>query len=120
MTVPELFATLGEPAFRALEAEAIAATLPGFDGVLAMGGGALQAAATREVVAAAGVPVVWLRAELPVLALRVGDGATRPLLRGDVAGPAGRAGRRAGAAVRGPRRPGGRRRRPDVRPSSPR
>jgi len=99
-TVREIFAAEGEPAFREREAAAIAAALRDFDGVLALGGGALDTAATREAIAASGVPVGRLDASLEVLTARVGDAASRPLLAGD---PAARlaelAARRQGAYV---------------------
>jgi shikimate kinase len=81
-TVREIFAGAGEPAFRELEASAV----DGFDGVLALGGGALISPATRAAVAASGVPVVLLRASLGTLGGRVGDARTRPLLAADPAG----------------------------------
>jgi shikimate kinase len=84
--VTDIFATDGEPAFRRLEAEAVVAALSDFDGVLALGGGALLAGTTRAAVTESGVAVVWLRADLPTLRRRVGDARTRPLLRGDVSG----------------------------------
>lgn len=84
-TVREIFADAGEPAFRALEAAAVADALDGFDGVLALGGGALTSPATRAAVAASGVPVVLLRASLGTLGGRVGDARTRPLLAADPA-----------------------------------
>jgi shikimate kinase len=83
--VREIFATDGEGEFRRLEADAVAAALSGFGGVLALGGGALSAAPTREHLAAAAVDVIWLRAPHLVLVRRVGDGGTRPLLRGRAA-----------------------------------
>jgi shikimate kinase len=83
--VREIFAADGEAEFRRLEAEAVSAALTGFDGVLALGGGALDAARTREVLGTAGVEVIWLRAPHQVLVGRIGDGGTRPLLRGRVA-----------------------------------
>lgn len=82
-TVAELFADGGEAAFRAIEADAIAGALEHFDGVLALGGGAVMTPRTRDVVAASGVPVVLLRAPITVLVARVGDARTRPLLRPD-------------------------------------
>jgi shikimate kinase len=85
-SVPEIFDAAGEPAFRAQEADVIGAALTGFDGVLALGGGALLTGRTRDAIAAAGVPVVLLRAELPTLLSRLGDAAQRPLLRDDPAG----------------------------------
>ena len=84
-TVAAVFAGPGEPAFRAAEQAAIAHALEHFDGVLALGGGALGAAATRAAIAACGVVVVHLRATIDTLGARVGDARTRPLLAGDPA-----------------------------------
>src|SRR5438309_8607270 len=72
-TVREIFADAGEPAFRAVEAAAVAEALVGFEGVVALGGGALTTPATRAAVADSGVPVVLLRASLETLGSRVGD-----------------------------------------------
>jgi shikimate kinase len=85
-TVAEVFADAGEEAFRHTEAVAIAAALDEFTGVLSLGGGALGRAATRSALAAAGVPVVLLRATLDTLSGRVGDARSRPLLAQDPAG----------------------------------
>ena len=82
-TVAEIFETDGEQAFRELEADAIAAALADFDGVLAVGGGAVMTPRTREAIAASGVEVVLLQAPVATLAARVGDARTRPLLRDD-------------------------------------
>ena len=82
-SVGEIFAADGEDAFRALEADAVAAALVGFDGVLALGGGALLRPATRAALLASPAPVVVLRAELSTLGARVGDARTRPLLAAD-------------------------------------
>jgi shikimate kinase len=81
--VRDIFDRDGEAAFRTAEAEAIAAALHGFDGVLALGGGAILAAATRSALAASDVPVVLLVADLPVLLQRVGLARERPLLAAD-------------------------------------
>ncbi|MEP6597869.1 MAG: shikimate kinase [Actinomycetota bacterium] len=81
-TVASILADDGEPAFRRLEAAAVAAAMSSFDGVLALGGGAVLAAATRSALVDSGVPVVLLRAQLETLVGRVGDGRTRPLLAG--------------------------------------
>ena len=83
-TVSEIFATAGEPAFRAAERAAIVAALGGFDGVLALGGGAILADSTRAALAEAGVPVVLLSANVATLAERLGPAEDRPLLAGDV------------------------------------
>lgn len=81
--IPDIFAADGEAGFRRLEADAITSALDTFDGVLALGGGALTTAAVREAIAASGVAVAYLRAALPTLASRVGDGSNRPLLADD-------------------------------------
>lgn len=82
-SINELFAERGEQGFRVIEAEVVAGALQTFDGVLSLGGGALTSAATRGVLAASDVPVVFLRATLDQLSQRVGDGRTRPLLTGN-------------------------------------
>jgi shikimate kinase len=84
-TVQGFFADSGETAFRAAEAAAIIAAIGEFPGVLALGGGSLGSADTRDALAAGGATVVLLHADLGTLAQRVGDGATRPLLSDDPA-----------------------------------
>ncbi len=81
--VVTIFAESGEAAFRALEADAIAAALADFDGVLALGGGAVTTAHTRAALADGAIPVVVLSASVQTLTERVGDGHTRPLLAAD-------------------------------------
>lgn len=76
--IPEIFVDDGEPHFRALEAAAVTSALTSFDGVLALGGGAVLAAGTRA--ALAGHTVVFLSVELPDAVRRVGLGVGRPLL----------------------------------------
>jgi len=85
-SVPDIFAESGEAEFRRIEAATLASALSEFEGVLALGGGALTVAATREILAASGVLVVLLRAPIATLVLRVGDGHTRPLLADDPRG----------------------------------
>ncbi len=81
-TVAELFAVVGEPAFRVLETEAIERVIADdAPAVVAVGGGAVLAAANRQLLRGGGT-VVWLRASLETLGRRVGDGAGRPLLSG--------------------------------------
>lgn len=82
-TVAELFAAEGEAAFRAAERAAVLDALAGFDGVLALGGGAVGTPELRTALLSSGVPVVVLTASLAALGARVGDAATRPLLAGD-------------------------------------
>jgi shikimate kinase len=85
-SVRAIFDQDGEDAFRVAEIEVISAALTAFDGVLALGGGAVLAEATRTALAVSGVPVVWLTAELTTLAGRVGRAQDRPLLVGDPVG----------------------------------
>ena len=79
--VAEIFVDEGEPAFRALERDAVAVALAEHDGVLALGGGAVMDPGTRERLA--GHTVVFLRVGLSDAASRVGLGAARPLLLGN-------------------------------------
>jgi shikimate kinase len=76
--IPEIFFDDGEEAFRALERSTIAAALEEFDGVLALGGGAILHDGTRELLSAH--TVVYLSVELSDAVKRVGLGAGRPLL----------------------------------------
>jgi shikimate kinase len=83
MTVDEIFATAGEPHFRDLERAAVADVCASpAPLVIACGGGVALDPDNRRLLRSTGV-VVWLRAPAKVLAGRVGDGTSRPLLRGD-------------------------------------
>jgi shikimate kinase len=82
-TVADLFVAQGEPHFRALEERAVAAALSTHEGVLALGGGAVTSAASRELLVGygrAGGTVVWLDVDLPSAAKRVGLSRDRPIL----------------------------------------
>jgi shikimate kinase len=79
LTVSEIFAKHGEPAFRDGERRVIRRLLDDPPHVLATGGGAFMHTETRRVIAERGVSV-WLKAELPVLMKRVLKRNTRPLL----------------------------------------
>jgi shikimate kinase len=83
-TVSDIFVDSGEERFRALERAAVAQALAEHPGVLALGGGAVMAEETRA--ALAGHAVVFLRVGLTDAAARVGLGASRPLLLGNVRG----------------------------------
>jgi shikimate kinase len=85
-TVAEVFEADGEAAFRAAERAAVVEALAAFDGVLALGGGAVGTAEIRAALLASGAPVVLLRGTTATLLARIGDGATRPLLAADPAG----------------------------------
>jgi shikimate kinase len=76
--ISEIFVDDGEDHFRALERAAVTAALSSFDGVLALGGGAILADETRA--ALAGHTVIYLSVELTDAVRRVGLGGGRPLL----------------------------------------
>ena len=76
--VQEIFIDDGEAVFRTLEKAAVATALDSFDGVLALGGGAVLAEETQERLR--GHTVVFLSVELTDAVARVGLGAGRPLL----------------------------------------
>lgn len=76
--ISEIFIDEGEPHFRSLEEAAVKAALASFDGVLALGGGAILSARTRAELA--GHAVVFLSVGLADAVSRVGLGAGRPLL----------------------------------------
>lgn len=83
MTIADIFAEIGEPAFREKERQVIARLLDGEKQVLALGGGAFMDPDTRRLVRARAVSV-WLRADLDALIRRTGRRNDRPLLaRGD-------------------------------------
>lgn len=79
--IPEIFAEMGEPAFRDGERRVIARLLEGPPHVLATGGGAFMSPETRALIKAHALSV-WLKADLEVLARRIGRKDTRPLLIG--------------------------------------
>ncbi|MFI1960849.1 shikimate kinase [Streptomyces althioticus] len=76
--VSDIFVEDGEPAFRALEKEAVRQALESHDGVLALGGGAILDPDTRALLA--GEPVVYLSMDVEEAVRRTGLGAARPLL----------------------------------------
>lgn len=80
-TVADIFGKEGEAAFRALEKQAAADTLAGEACVIALGGGAFEAAETRAL-ALAQAQVVWLDAAPATVADRLGESDDRPLLVG--------------------------------------
>jgi shikimate kinase len=84
-TVAEMWAAGQVDRFRQLESEALADALAGGPAVVAAAGGVVLRDDSRRLLADHR-PVVWLRAGLPTLLRRVGDGQGRPLLAGDVGG----------------------------------
>lgn len=85
MSVADIFATHGEPYFRAGERRVIARLLDEGPCVLATGGGAWMDAETRTAVTAKGISV-WLRANLDTLVERCSGRGHRPLLADDLRG----------------------------------
>ncbi|MCS6855249.1 MAG: 3-dehydroquinate synthase [Elioraea sp.] len=81
MSIRDIFATLGEAAFRDGERRVIARLLAGPQIVLATGGGAFMDPETRALVRARGRSV-WLKVDLPILVRRVSGRNDRPLLAG--------------------------------------
>nr|WP_140009622.1 shikimate kinase [Nocardioides plantarum] len=81
-TISDIFVDSGEAHFRALERAAVAEALAGHDGVLSLGGGAVLDESTQALLA--GHRVVFLRVGLAEAVKRVGLGAGRPLLFGNV------------------------------------
>ncbi|WP_328458519.1 shikimate kinase [Amycolatopsis sp. NBC_00438] len=79
-SISDIFAEDGEPAFRALEEEAVATALAEHDGVLSLGGGAPLTPATRARLAAH--TVVFLNVGLAAGVQRTGLSSARPLLAG--------------------------------------
>jgi shikimate kinase len=80
-SIPDIFAELGEPAFREGERRVIARLLDEPPHVLATGGGAFMDPKTRALIKDRCVSV-WLKTDLDVLARRVGRKDNRPLLVG--------------------------------------
>jgi len=79
--IPEIFAQFGEAFFRDGERRVIARLLDDPPHVLATGGGAFTDEDTRRLIREKAVSV-WLKADLAVLAARVGRRDTRPLTSG--------------------------------------
>ncbi|MFC8586184.1 shikimate kinase [Streptomyces sp. NPDC090109] len=76
--ISDIFVEDGEERFRALERAAVARAVAEHEGVLALGGGAVLDAGTRELLA--GLPVAYLSMDVEEAVRRVGLGAARPLL----------------------------------------
>ncbi|WP_409201247.1 shikimate kinase [Luteipulveratus flavus] len=77
-SISEIFVEDGEPAFRALEADAVRAALATEAGVVALGGGAPMQEPVAE--ALSGHTVVFLDVSITDAAPRIGLDGTRPLL----------------------------------------
>ena len=80
MTIPEIFATHGEPYFRDGEARVIARLLDNGPAVIATGGGAFMREETRDRIREKAISI-WLRADAEIIMRRVRRRADRPLLQ---------------------------------------
>lgn len=80
-TISEIFETFGEQAFREGERKVIARLMDEGPHVLATGGGAFINDETRALIKDRAISV-WLKADLELLARRIGRKDTRPLVRG--------------------------------------
>jgi shikimate kinase len=80
-SISDIFAELGEPAFRDGERRVIARLLEEPPHVLATGGGAFMDPKTRELIKSRAISI-WLKTDLDVLARRIGRKDARPLLIG--------------------------------------
>ncbi|MBA4011122.1 MAG: shikimate kinase [Phenylobacterium sp.] len=80
-SIPDIFAEMGEPAFREGERRVITRLLENPPHVLATGGGAFMNDETRKLIKERSISV-WLKADLDVLVRRVGRKDSRPLLSG--------------------------------------
>ncbi len=78
--IADMFTEEGEDAFRALEREVVAEALATADGVLALGGGSVLAASTRERLRGHRVVLLWVG--LADGLRRTGMSTARPLLAG--------------------------------------
>jgi len=80
LTVAEIFEREGEAGFRERERAALR-ELPERECVVALGGGSVEAAENRTILAKKG-RLVWLDAQPETQLARIGAGATRPMLFG--------------------------------------
>lgn len=78
-SIAEIFAAVGEPAFRDLERSALEAVLHGRHGVVSAGGGIVDDAVNRTRLQEE--TVVFLDVSLDEALARIGDPETRPMLR---------------------------------------
>ena len=80
LTIPEIFKTFGEAAFRDGERRVIARLIDGTPKVLATGGGAFANPETRRLMLDQAI-TVWLDSDVETLLERVGRRSNRPLLQ---------------------------------------
>ncbi|WP_416063523.1 shikimate kinase [Rhodococcus indonesiensis] len=79
-TIPDIFGTDGEPAFRRIEEEVVADALARHDGIVSLGGGAILSERTRALLQDR--TVIYLEISVAEGLRRTGTNTTRPLLAG--------------------------------------
>ncbi len=85
--IAEIFASRGEPAFREIEARAVAHALEktrGSSAVISLGGGAVLDSGTQQLLGSC--VVVYLECDAATVAERIARNSGRPLLAGDAIG----------------------------------
>jgi shikimate kinase len=83
MRVSDIFLDKGEPFFRELEQEIVLRSLAAFDGVLALGGGAVMNSEVEQALRDSSDPIYFLDVSLSSAAPRIGFNRDRPLLVGN-------------------------------------
>ena len=83
LRVSEIFLDKGEPFFRELEREVVLRELASFDGVLALGGGAVMNSEVEQALRQSSDPICFLNVSLSSAAPRIGFNRDRPLLVGN-------------------------------------
>jgi len=80
ISIPDIFARHGEPAFREAETALLKTLRSGIAGIVVTGGGIVLRAENIQLLRGMG-PIVWLDADEEVLWQRVSKHSTRPLLQ---------------------------------------
>lgn len=83
LRVSDIFLDKGEPFFRELERKIVLRELVDFDGVLALGGGAVMNADVEQALRESTDPICFLDVSLSSAAPRIGFNRDRPLLVGN-------------------------------------
>jgi shikimate kinase len=83
LRVSEIFLDKGEPFFRELERQIVLRELANFDGVLALGGGAVMNSDVESGLRQTSDPICFLDVSLSSAAPRIGFNRDRPLLVGN-------------------------------------
>jgi shikimate kinase len=83
LRVSEIFLDKGEPFFREFEREVVLRELADFDGVLALGGGAVMNVDVENALRQSPDPICFLDVSLSSAAPRIGFNRDRPLLVGN-------------------------------------